>query len=134
MPKATATERAAFASALADAIRDKAIHLDAGLRTDEWLAEQIDMSGQAIRNYLAGIREPNRRRVAQMEDALDVPRNSLGRHLGIGVSETDRLDLLEARVDGLAASLERALRLLEAISPPESQPRRSRPRAGRSGS
>lgn len=134
MPKATEAQRKAFGQALAEALRDKAIHLDAGLRTDEWLAREIGLSSQAVRNYLSGIREPNRGRVILIETVLDLDRNELGRHLGIGVSDSERLDQLEDRVAKMADDLQQALTLLRTLAPQATRPRSPRSRAGRSGS
>jgi ribosome-binding protein aMBF1 (putative translation factor) len=114
MPKATDEQRRNFG----DALREAMSHANGQDRSDEWLAEQVGLSPQAIRNYLAGIREPSRNVVAKIEDAVGVQRHELGRHLGIGPDITQQVVDLRAEVGQLRAELARVVRLLESVAPP----------------
>lgn len=128
MPRATEEQRSAFAEALFESMRKPALALPAATRLDEWLAEQVGLSSQAIRNYLSALREPkNAEIVASIEDALGVPRHHLGRHLGYGPSASQRLDVLEARVESMSVQLQQALELLQEVARPVPRVRRRRP-------
>lgn len=141
MPRATPSQLKAFGHALSEALRDRAIDLPLGTRTDDWLGEQVGVSSQAIRNYLNGLREPNRTRVALMEAALDLEPHTLGRILGIGISDSERLDQLEAQVvtlnhehARLLRQVESLRRVLDSLAQPDAPSPSEPPRAGRSGS
>lgn len=128
MPKATDEQRKAFGDALRFAMRTHAEATGHPDRDDEWLGAQVGLTGQAIRNYLAGLREPkNAAIVEQLEDALTVPRYSLGRHLGYGPAVSEQWEELNRRVDALDRTLAQVLELLAALGqpvPPPAKPSR----------
>lgn len=131
MRSATPEQRQTFATEMQEAMRKRAETLPPGTRLDDWLGGQVGLSGQAIRNYLAAIREPKSGKIVErIEAALEVPSHHLGRHLGYGPSPTQRLDDLETRMNALDAVLQQVVEQLEELAPLSSRARPSKTPTG----